>query len=105
MAKLIVTSRDGEDRVIDGRVGLSVMQILRDNGVEELLALCGGSCSCATCHVYINPSHFSVLPLACESEVDLLESSDHNRPTSRLSCQIVFAEHLEGMKVTVAPEN
>jgi ferredoxin, 2Fe-2S len=105
MAKLIVVTRRGEKLLVEASPGLSVMQILRDNGVDELLALCGGSCSCATCHVYLEADQFNWVQSPGESESDLLDSSDHRRPTSRLSCQIAFAEHLDGMMITVAPEN
>src|SRR3546814_3815551 len=55
MPKLILVTRDGEEREMDGATGLSVMEVIRDNGVDELLALCGGCLSCATCHVHIDP--------------------------------------------------
>jgi ferredoxin, 2Fe-2S len=105
MAKLIVVTRDGKERSLEARPGLSVMQILKDGGVDELLALCGGSCSCATCHVYLEPAQFAALPPPAESESDLLDGSDRRQPTSRLSCQLHFTAALDGMKVTVAPED
>lgn len=62
MPKLILVTRDGEEREMDGATGLSVMEVIRDNGVDELLALCGGCLSCATCHVHIDPRFAAMLP-------------------------------------------
>ena len=105
MPKLIVTTREGETSEIDVEDGLTVMEAIRDNGFDELLALCGGCCSCATCHVHVDPSFADKLPKMSEDEDDLLESSDHRDETSRLSCQIPFTADLDGLKVTIAPED
>ena len=105
MPKLIVVTRDGEEREIDGEAGLSVMEVIRDAGVDELLALCGGCCSCATCHVYVDPAFADALPAMSEDENDLLDSSDHRNETSRLSCQVVLSDALDGLRVTIAPED
>lgn len=105
MPLLIVTTREGETSEIEVDSGLTVMEAIRDNGFDELLALCGGCCSCATCHVHVDPAFFDSLPPISEDEDDLLESSDHRVPTSRLSCQIPFTDALDGLKVTIAPED
>jgi 2Fe-2S ferredoxin len=105
MPKLIVTTREGETSEIDVEDGLTVMEAIRDNGFDELLALCGGCCSCATCHVYVEEASDGALSKMSEDEDDLLESSDHRRENSRLSCQIPFTAELDGMKVTIAPED
>ena len=105
MPKLIVTSREGEEKTIDAENGLSVMEAIRDNGFDELLALCGGCCSCATCHVHVDPDFSGKLPAMDEDEDDLLESSDHRNEQSRLSCQITMDDSLDGLKVTIAPED
>jgi ferredoxin, 2Fe-2S len=105
MPKLIVTTRDGAVKELNGDVGLSVMEIIRDGGVDELLALCGGCCSCATCHVYVDPAFADKVNPLGEDENDLLESSDHRNETSRLSCQIPFTAALDGLKVTIAAED
>jgi 2Fe-2S ferredoxin len=102
---LIVVTRDGAERILESEVGVSVMKALRDKGVDELLALCGGSCSCATCHVHVDPSYFGKLAPMRDDENDLLDSIDHRSETSRLSCQIRFVEELDGMRVQVAEEN
>ena len=105
MPKLIVTTREGETSEIQVDDGLTVMEAIRDNGFDELLALCGGCCSCATCHVHVDPEFIGKLPEMSEDEDDLLESSDHRVENSRLSCQIPFTGDLDGLKVTIAPED
>ncbi|PDH67591.1 MAG: ferredoxin [Sphingomonadaceae bacterium MED-G03] len=105
MPKLIVVNRAGEEQAVDGGTGLSVMEVIRDNGFDELLALCGGCCSCATCHVYVDPAFADALPAMSEDENDLLDSSDHRNDTSRLSCQVVLTDAMDGLRVTIAPED
>ena len=105
MPTLIVTKRDGEIVDLKGKAGLSVMEVIRDNGVDELLALCGGCLSCATCHVHVDPQWLPRLKPMSEDENDLLDSSDHRAANSRLSCQIDFVPALDGLQVTIAPED
>jgi len=105
MPKLIVVTREGEEKEIEGETGLSVMEVIRDAGIDELLALCGGCCSCATCHVHVDPAFASKLPAMSEDENDLLDSSDDRDENSRLSCQIPFEDDLDGMRVTIAAED
>lgn len=105
MPKLVVVTREGEESVFDVEAGLSVMEVIRDNGIDELLALCGGCCSCATCHVYVDPAFATVLPEMSDDENDLLDSSDHRDDRSRLSCQIAMSDELDGMIITIAPED
>ncbi|AWW73989.1 ferredoxin [Erythrobacter sp. KY5] len=104
MPKLVVTNREGETSEIEVESGLNVMEAVRDNGFDELLALCGGCCSCATCHIYVDEAPAD-LPEMSEDEDDLLESSDHRNEKSRLSCQIPLTDELSGLKVTIAPED
>lgn len=105
MPTLIVTTRDGEERAVNGQAGLSVMEVIRDNGFDELLALCGGCCSCATCHVHVDPDFAAKLPPMSEDENDLLDSSGDRDETSRLSCQIAFTDDLDGLRVKIAAED
>lgn len=105
MAKLIVVTRDGSEHEIEGNTNLSVMENIRDAGFDELLALCGGCCSCATCHVFVDHTSAGTLPPVSEDEDDLLDSSDHRNAQSRLSCQIPFTPALDGLRVTIAPED
>ncbi|MES2339505.1 MAG: ferredoxin [Pseudomonadota bacterium] len=105
MPTLIVTTREGEERSVEGQAGLSVMEVIRDNGFDELLALCGGCCSCATCHIHVDPDFAGKLPAMSEDENDLLDSSSERDDTSRLSCQIEFTDALDGLRVTIAAED
>ena len=105
MPKLIVVTREGEEREIEGESGLSVMEVIRDAGIDELLALCGGCCSCATCHVHVDPAFVGQLPPMGEDENDLLDSSDDRNEYSRLSCQLPFDDSLDGLKVKIAAED
>lgn len=105
MPRLIVTTREGDTSEIDVGDGLTVMEAIRDNGFDELLALCGGCCSCATCHVMVDPDFLARLPAMSMDEDDLLESSDHRAANSRLSCQLPFTGDLDGLRVTIAPED
>ena len=105
MPKLIVTTRSGETREVEAAAGLTVMEAIRDNGFDELLALCGGCCSCATCHVHVDPEFAALLPAMTDDENDLLDSSDDRDETSRLSCQIPFVAELDGLRVRIAEED
>ncbi|MBY0521022.1 MAG: 2Fe-2S iron-sulfur cluster binding domain-containing protein [Sphingomonas sp.] len=105
MPQLIVVTRNGEERTITGEAGLSVMEVIRDAGIDEILALCGGCCSCATCHVHVDPKFAAKLPKMSPDEDDLLDSSADRDAGSRLSCQIPFTDALDGLRVTVAAED
>lgn len=105
MANITVITRDGQSKDVVAENGLSLMEVIRDNGFDELLALCGGCCSCATCHVHIDPSFVDKLPTMSEDENDLLDSTDHRDETSRLSCQIPMSDALDGLIVTIAEED
>jgi 2Fe-2S ferredoxin len=105
MPQLIVTTRSGEERTLEGETGLSVMEVIRDGGIDELLALCGGCCSCATCHVHVDPAFADKLPPMGPDEDDLLDSTADRDATSRLSCQVPFGPALDGLRVTIAAED
>ena len=105
MVTIHVRTRDGTPHEIQGQEGLSVMETIRENGFDELLALCGGCCSCATCHVHVDAGFVDKLPKMSEDENDLLDSSDHRNERSRLSCQIPLSADLEGLSVQIAPED
>ena len=82
-----------------------MMVVIRDSGLDELRALCGGNLSCATCHVYVAPECADLLPPIGEFENDLLDGSFHRTAASRLSCQIALTEALDGLTVQIAPED
>jgi ferredoxin, 2Fe-2S len=104
MGKILVTDRVGQQHDIDIEAGANLMEVLRtlDNGIE---ALCGGMCSCATCHIYVEPKWFAKLAPARDDELELLEETESFRKDeSRLSCQVEFNPELNGMHLTIAPE-
>lgn len=105
MPKLIVVTREGEEREIVGEAGLSVMEVIRDAGIDEILALCGGCCSCATCHVHVDPDFAAKLKPMSPDEDDLLDSTSDRDEFSRLSCQIELTDGLDGLKVKIAAED
>jgi 2Fe-2S ferredoxin len=104
MAKMVVTDRDGNEHELEGRPGLKLMETLReyDYGVT---AICGGLCSCATCHIFIDPEWTGRLPAPQSDEKELLvELQYYDAERSRLSCQVDFTESLDGLRLTVAPD-
>lgn len=105
MSEIIVTNRDGEERSVEFTPGLTLMQTIVEAGIDELLAICGGVCSCATCHVYIEAAGMARLPAGSEDESDLLSGSEHRNEYSRLSCQIRLTDDYDQLRVTVAPED
>lgn len=105
MPKLLVTARDGTEHEIEGETGLSLMEAIREGGFDELLALCGGCCSCATCHVHVDPAYGDRLAVISDDENDLLDSSTHRDATSRLACQILLDGGLDGLRVRIAAED
>lgn len=100
MARMIVIDRDGKEHEIEAKPGLKVMEILRelDYGVA---AICGGLCSCATCHVYVDPAWLPRLEPREDMEEAMLENAWEPRPNSRLSCQIQITAALDGLQVAV----
>jgi 2Fe-2S ferredoxin len=101
--KIIATDRVGVEHIVEGRDGWTVMEILRDAGLP-ITAECGGACACATCHVYVDQDWYEKLSPPSDTEVDMLDMALAVEPNSRLSCQIVCAPELDGIKVTIAPE-
>lgn len=104
MTQIKVVQRDGSESEITADDSLSLMEALRDAGYDELLALCGGCCSCATCHVHIDDASLAQLGEMSDDENDLLDSSDHRDGRSRLSCQIAVSALPAGAIVTIAAE-
>jgi 2Fe-2S ferredoxin len=104
MPIVIVTTRGGEEKIVEAEVGLSLMEALRNGGINEVQAICGGCAACCTCHVYIEHEQLGKLPPLSEQENALLDSSEFRTACSRLSCQIPITSSLDGLKLTVAPE-
>ena len=105
MVKIVVTDKDGCDVVVDAVAGLSIMENIRQlpRSVE---AVCGGLCSCATCHVFLDEQSMRrVPPRRYEERVMLATSRLFDPQRSRLSCQIKVTAELDGLAVTVAPDD
>ncbi len=100
--RIFVTDQDGKTHECEGIEGWRVMEIIRDAGLP-IKAECGGCASCATCHVYVDEDWLSKLYPPREDETDLLDTAPDVRDNSRLSCQILMSEELDGLKVTLAP--
>lgn len=103
MPHLTVTTRAGDKRIIEVPVGRSLMEGIRDAGINDIAAVCGGCASCSTCHVYVDPERMAELPPIGEQEDALLDCSDARRSNSRLSCQVIASASIDGLLVTIAP--
>lgn len=102
MITLHIETPQGDTRAITVEPEGSLMEAIREAGFEALPAACGGCCSCATCHVVIEPASFAKLALASSDEGDLLDGSDSREESSRLSCQVPLSSELDGMKLRIA---
>ena len=105
MSTIKVVTRDGSEHVVDAAEGLSIMEIIRDAGFDELQALCGGCLSCATCHVHIDPEFADRVDAASDDEAELLDTSSQRDARSRLSCQIAYEARLDGLRLVIAQED
>lgn len=97
-----VTDRNGKRHRLEALPGFRVMEIIRDWGLD-IKAECGGACACATCHVHVGEEWTGRLPAPDEEEIDSLDTAFDVEPGSRLSCQIIMSEELDGLEVTLAP--
>jgi 2Fe-2S ferredoxin len=104
MPKVTYFEPDGTERQVEAADGTTVMEAAVDNDVEGIVAECGGACSCATCHVYVDPRWLPKLPAPDAQEDGMLECVLDRRENSRLSCQIVIVQDLDGLVVRV-PES
>lgn len=102
MINISVITRSGSQVDISVAPGRSLMESLRYAGIDDIAALCGGNCSCATCHVYVAPP--SALGEKGDDEADMLDSLVHQKPNSRLSCQIEMVEGMGDLRIEIAPE-
>lgn len=101
MPKITFIAHDGTERTVDGEVGLSVMRAAIDNLVPGIDADCGGECSCATCHVYVDAAWMPKVGEPGEREESMLDLNPEREPNSRLSCQIPVTEAIDGLVVKV----
>jgi len=103
MPVLRVIGRDGVEQEVNAPSGTSLMEPLRDMD-DGVTAICGGMCSCANCQVYVDESWVPRLPAPMSDETDMLKDLTSYRANSRLSCQIQLTDALDGLRVTIAPE-
>lgn len=95
---------DGTLKSVQGTAGTPLMFLAKESGIEQILAECGGCCSCATCHVHVDPEWISRLPSMSDDEMDMLEFAEDVDESSRLSCQVIITDDLDGLVVRV-PES
>ena len=105
MPTITVSDRSGVETTIDAKAGSSMLEVIREAGIDGVLAICGGCCSCATCHIFVDAKWFDQVGQPGEVEVELLDSSLHRAANSRLACQVRMTEELNGLQVTIAPED
>jgi ferredoxin, 2Fe-2S len=103
MPTITFIDQDGNERQFEADVGSTVMETAVNNDVPGILATCGGSCSCATCHVYVDDTWVDKLPPPELDESDMLDTAHDLQENSRLSCQIKVTEELDGLIVTTPP--
>jgi 2Fe-2S ferredoxin len=102
MPKMVFLDTQGNRREVDAPTGLSVLEVAHKHGID-LEGACEGSLACSTCHVIIDPSWFEVLKDPTEDEEDMLDLAFGLTKTSRLGCQIVMSEELDGLVVSLPP--
>ena len=100
MPKITYKDDQGNSKTIEVEKGLSVMEGAIQNNIPGIDADCGGSMACATCHVYVEEKWFDKLPEAEEAEVDMIDMAFEPKKNSRLSCQLIVSEELDGLTVT-----
>ena len=101
--KITVIDRNGNKQSIEGDNSSTLMEIIRDEGMD-IEAACGGCCACATCHVYINEKWLNKLKPIDDDEESMLDQAFDVKNNSRLSCQIDLSEELDGLEIEIAPE-
>ena len=100
MPKITYIDNEGNSKTIDVENGLSVMEGAIQNNITGIDADCGGSMACATCHVYVEEEWINKLPKAEEAEVDMIDMAFEPKKNSRLSCQLIVSDELNGLTVT-----
>lgn len=100
---ITVTDREGQTHQLEALEGWRVMEIIRDNGLP-IKAECGGACACATCHVYVDEGWLCKIEPMQDEEEQMLDEAMAVEANSRLSCQLIMSEELDGLELTLAPE-
>ena len=99
MPQIIFISHDGREQEAEVTSGTSVMQAAVDNFVDGIVAECGGACSCATCHCYVDDAWLPKIPPADAIELQMIDCAIDPQSNSRLSCQLVMSDELDGLLV------
>jgi 2Fe-2S ferredoxin len=99
--KIYVTDQNGLEHELDAVAGWRVMEIIREHGLP-IKAECGGACACATCHVYVDEDWIDRLPAIHDEEEAMLDEAFDLQDNSRLSCQLIMSEELDGLKLVLA---
>ena len=105
MPLISIVDAAGAEHVVQATPGLSVMRVIRDNGLDDVIGLCGGNCACGTCHVLIDPAFADRIAPMDDDEADVLDMTECRQPDSRLSCQITVTDALDGLRVTIAADD
>ena len=102
MPLLYFIQANGGQYDAEAAVGQTLLQAADENGIDGFFAECGGSCTCGTCHCYIDPAQWALLPAPEQTELEMLDFvADERRPTSRLACQIKVTAQLDGLRVQI----
>ncbi|MBI4275465.1 MAG: 2Fe-2S iron-sulfur cluster binding domain-containing protein [Rhizobiales bacterium] len=99
MPKITFIDHDGHAKTVEAEIGATVMETAQRNGIEGIVAECGGSCTCATCMVHVDEAWTATVGQPSSEEEDMLDTAYDVRPSSRLSCQIKVTENLDGLVV------
>ncbi len=100
MAKITYIDFEGKSRTVEVENGLSIMEGAIQNDIPGIDADCGGSMACATCHVYVEQTWFDKLPKAEDGEIDMIDMASEPKKNSRLSCQLIVSDELDGLCIT-----
>ena len=101
MAKITYKDSQGNSKIVDVEKGLSVMEGAIQNDIPGIDADCGGAMACATCHVYVEENWFNKLTKTEDAEVDMIDMAYEPKKNSRLSCQIIVSDELDGLEVSI----
>ena len=101
MPKITYIEHDGSQHTVDAEIGSTVMETALRNDIASIVAECGGSCTCATCLVHVDEKWFAVVGPPSSDEEEQLDAAFEVKPTSRLSCQIIWDTHLDGLELTL----
>ena len=101
--KIVLVDLQGAEHILDAVEGWRVMEVIRDYGFP-IKAECGGACACATCHVYVDPAWMDKIPAKRDDEEEMLDEAFNLQDNSRLSCQIILDDSMDGLRVILAEQ-